>query len=131
MSNKDIQNIDQGNVILANAKFDDDTLTFGADETIAEGTILARNTASANLVPFEVGGTGGNEIPVAILTYEKSGNSENLPARVLTAGEVREERLIIHADGDGSNITKAILDQLRQISIIPQNVRDLSKLDNQ
>ena len=41
-------------------------------------------------------------------------------------GNVRIDKLIIDADGDGSNVDKAILDQLRDYGITPRTVTELN-----
>ena len=132
MSNINITNIDLGNVILSDAEFDDDVIAFAGADDLAEGTILARTTATGKLGIYATDGAGGLDEPVAVLTYPVSATGEgDVPVRVLVAGKVRKERLIIDADGDDSNITKAIEDELRGVSIIPVNVDELNILDNQ
>src|SRR5690606_6958496 len=51
--------------------------------------------------------------------------------RVLQSGEVARERLVIHEDGDGSNVTPAIRDALRGVGIVATPRKQLSQLDNQ
>lgn len=51
--------------------------------------------------------------------------------RALNEGEVARERLLIHADGDDSNITAAHLDELRSFGIVARPVQQLGALDNQ
>jgi len=128
-----VTNVDLGSVILKNAEHRDDTITFAGADTFAEGTILARDSVSGKLVLFVKGGVAnGNGIPKAVLTYDitlaAGGDS---PARVMVSGEVRKERLIIDADGDDSNIDAAVIDQLRDYSIVAINVTELAELDNQ
>lgn len=128
-----ITNIDLGNVILADARFDDDTLTFAAAGTVAEGTILARDSVSGNLVPYVQGGsTNENGIPKTILTYDVTATAAgNIPIRAPIFGKFRLDRAIIAADGDNSNVTKAVIDQLRDFAIILKDVEELYILDNQ
>ena len=45
-----VTNVDIGNVILQDAQFRDDSLTFAGAGTVAEGTILARDSVSGALV---------------------------------------------------------------------------------
>lgn len=126
-----ITNNDVGNVILSDAKFADDTLTDpAAPKTYAEGTILARNTASQKLVPFEPAGAGGNEIPITVLTYEivEDAGGADIPVRVPQSGNMRREKLVIDA---GGTVTQAMVDQLRNVSIIALSVKELNILDNQ
>src|SRR5690606_15477177 len=51
--------------------------------------------------------------------------------RVLCEGEVSRDRLIIHADGDNSNVDAVVRDQLRDFGIVPTPVQQLAQLDNQ
>lgn len=51
--------------------------------------------------------------------------------RVLQSGEVARERLVIHEDGDGSNVTPVIRDALRGVGIVATPRKQLSQLDNQ
>lgn len=51
--------------------------------------------------------------------------------RVLQSGEVARERLVIHEDGDGSNVTPVIRDELRGVGIVATPRKQLSQLDNQ
>ena len=46
-------------------------------------------------------------------------------------GKTIFERLIIAADGDNSNVTAAILDQLRAAGVKVVKVSELGRLDNQ
>ena len=88
--------------------------------------------ANGKLVPFVIGGVAGAGIPKTVLTYDVvAAGAGDESIRSLISGSVRTEKLIIDADGDGSNITDAILDQLRNYGIVPQNVSELNILDNQ
>lgn len=131
MSNITITNVDRGSVELQNGRYHDALLTFAAAHTFKPGTILGR-LATGKLVPFDPGGAGGAEKPIAVLTYEVSRSAAgDQPIRPLIAGDVNEKRLVIDADGDGSNITPAILDQLRAVGIVALPVEQLGALDNQ
>ena len=133
MSNLTITNVDTGNVILKDAKFDDGLLTLAGADTIAEGTILARDSVSLKYVLYVKGGsTNENGIPKGVITYEAvSTGAGDIPVRVMVSGYVKQERLIIDADGDASNIDNAVRDQLRDYGIIPQSVNELNIQDNQ
>ena len=54
----------------------------------------------------------------------------DVPIQALISGEVRSNLLVIDADGDGTNITDAILDGLRDYGIIPVTVKELGEFDN-
>ena len=133
MPNLTITNVDLGNVILKDGEFRDDLLTFAGAATVLEGTILARDSVSLKLVPFvKGGGTNENGIPKAVVTYDVvAAGAGDESIRDMVSGSVRAERLIIDADGDGSNVDAAVLDQLRDYSLITIDVQELNILDNQ
>lgn len=111
--------------------YEDDTLTFAGAATYKPGTILARNSSTLKLVPFVVGGATGTGTPVAILTLETTAaGAGDKPIRALIRGDVRKQRLIILADGDADNLTKAHIDVLRTYGINVLNVSDLYVADN-
>lgn len=137
MPNITINNIDNGNVLF-NAEttvFNTDTLTLAGETTAVEGTILARDTATLKLVPFVKGGvTNGNGIPSTVLIYNVTNEAVgagDVAVRVPGAAKVYVNRLVIAADGDNSNVDAAVIDQLRDFSIIPAESADLTVLDNQ
>ncbi len=133
MANVVITNNDLGSVILKNAEHRDEELTFAGAATVVEGTILARDSVSLKLVPYVKGGvTNENGIPKAIATNDVvAAGAGDEQMRAAVSGFFRKERLIIDADGDGSNIDNAVLDQLRDYDLIPIDVSDNSVLDNQ
>lgn len=133
MSNSTITNVDTGNVILGPNDFSNETLTFGGAGTVIEGTILARDSVSGKLVPFEKGGsTNENGIPKAVVSYDiVAAGAGDEAVRAIVGGKVRTERLVIDADGDGSNVDSVVLDQLRDYSIVAISVNELNILDNQ
>lgn len=133
MANITITNVDIGSVILQDAEFRDDLLTFGGAGTVIEGTILSRDSVSGKLVPFVKGGsTNENGIPKAVITYDvTAAGAGDVPVRAGISGRYRKERLVIAADGDASNIDNAVMDQLRDYGLVPVDVHDLSVLDNQ
>lgn len=133
MANLTVNNIDLGSVVLGNPEFKDDLLTFTGAGTVVDGTILARDSVSLKLVPFVKGGsTNENGIPKTVLTFDVTATGAGDEAiRSMISGEVRTEKLIIDADGDGSNIDNAVLDELRDYGITPVNVDELNIQDNQ
>jgi hypothetical protein len=133
MSNITITNIDNGDIFFPGAEFDDGLLTFAAEGTVLAGTILAVDSSTLKYVPFVKGGTtNGNGIPKAVISYDVTATAAGDEAvRPGISGKVREDKLIIAADGDGSNVDKAVLDQLRDYSIVSVSVDQLSELDNQ
>lgn len=133
MSNITVTNVDIGNVILKDGEFRDDLLTFAGAGTVVEGTILARDSVSLKLVPFVKGGvTNENGIPKAVLTYDVTATGAgDVAIRDMVSGSVRAQRLIIDADGDGSNVDAVVLDQLRDYALVSIDVQELNILDNQ
>ncbi len=133
MANITITNNDLGSVILKDGEFRDDLLTFAGAGTVVEGTILARDSVSLKLVPYVKGGvTNENGIPKAVLTYDvEATGAGDVAVRDMVSGSVRAERLVIDADGDASNIDNAVLDELRDYSLVSIDVQELNILDNQ
>lgn len=133
MPNITITNLDVGSVILQDGQFRDDLLTFGGAGTVVEGTILARDSVSLKLVPFVKGGvTNEDGIPKAVLTYDvTAAGAGDESVRDMVSGSVRAGRLVIDADGDNSNVDAAVLDQLRDYSLVSIDVQELNILDNQ
>lgn len=133
MDNITITNCDLANVILADAEFEDDLLTFGGAGTVLAGTILARDSSSLKLVPFVKGGsTNENGIPKAVLTYAVTATGAgDVAVRAGISGSYNENLLVIDADGDNSNIDAAVRDQLRNYGLVPRDVTELNFYDNQ
>jgi hypothetical protein len=132
VANITIENVDTGNVVIEMEAAQDATLrnSDAVDPaTFAEGTILARNSSTLKLEPYDPAGATGLNIPVAVLTYEVGPVAAvtDVGVRVLTAGKVSQRRLRIH---DGTSITAAHLDLLRSFAIIPIDVVQLGKYDN-
>lgn len=130
--NINIENIDNTPLSGANAEFKDDTLNLAGADTIAKGTILARDSVSLKLVLFvKGGGVNENGIPKAVMTSELivtgGGDSQVRPQ---ISGDVKLSQLIIDADGSGVNIDDEVIDQLRDYGLLAQASRQLSKFDN-
>ncbi|MCK5606559.1 hypothetical protein KAR91_31945 [Candidatus Pacearchaeota archaeon] len=107
-------------------------VTEGSTDFVAGDKFGVAVVANAKLVPFVIGGVAGAGIPKNVLTYDVTATGAGDEAiRSIISGEVRKEKLIIDADGDGSNITDTILDQLRDYGITPVNVGELNIQDNQ
>lgn len=133
MPNMTVTNNNLLNPILSDAEFRDGLLTLAGADSIAAGTILARDSGSLKFVLFVKGGsTNQNGIPKAILTYPvTSTGAGDVPVRVAVSGKFRKERLIIDADGTGANVDAAVLDQLRDYGLVPVDVTELNIVDNQ
>lgn len=114
---------------VAGLKF---TVTDGSTDFVAGDLFNLPVVADGKLVAYAIGGDGGAQFPIAVLTYELTATGAgDKKARVMVAGEVKKSRLVVDADGDDSNITAAILDQLRSAGIVATDVQQLSVLDNQ
>lgn len=133
MSNLTTTNISNSTVFIDGGEYEDGLLTFAAAGTVVEGTILARDSATLKFVPFVKGGTtNGNGIPKAVLTYDvTAAGAGDVAIRAAIEGSVRIDKLIINADGDGSNVDAAVRDQLRAYGITPLTVTELNDFDNQ
>lgn len=108
------------------------TVTDGATDFIVGDKFSLTVAADGDLVAFATDGAGGVQIPVAILPYEIVVTaSGDVPIRAAVSGSYKLERLVIDADGDASNITDAVIDQLRDYGLVPINVNELNILDNQ
>lgn len=108
------------------------TVTDGDTDFVVGDKFSLAVTGNGKLVPYAVDGIGGAQIPKTVLSYDViADGAGDESIRSIISGCVRTQRLIIDNDGDGSNITDAILDQLRDFSITPIDVGELSQLDNQ
>jgi hypothetical protein len=105
-------------------------VTDGTNNFEVGDTVTITVAADGKLVPYNPAtGAGGEQIPVAVLTYAVTkASSGDVAIRALVAGEVNKTRLVIDA---GTTITNAHLDLLRSIGIVPINVQQLGSLDNQ
>lgn len=121
--------LDYGSVVYADPIFERETLNFAGAATWPAGTILGRITANSRLVAYATGASDGSQTPVAVLTYEVVATGVSTPqASVLIGGVVNKERLVILADGNSTNLTKARQDQLRAAGITCVSVADVAKL---
>jgi hypothetical protein len=132
MANIEVTDIDTGSVEIQGGQFFDELLTLEGADTILKGTILARSSATGKLVLFVAGGNSNeNGIPKCVLTYEVvATEASDVPVRVLVAGTVNRNRLVIDADGDASNVTDAVADKLRDYHIVAVEVSQIGRYDN-
>ena len=108
------------------------TMTDAAADFIVGDFFTMIVAADGKMVPFAIAGAGGAQVPKAILTFDVTATGAGDEAiRAGVSGSYRNERLVIDADGDDSNMTDAIRDQLRDFSLVPIDVQELSILDNQ
>lgn len=128
MANIETTDVNAGSVEIRDGEFRDETLDIAAGATFKEGTIFARDSSSLKLVIFVKGGSSNeNGIPKAVLPKEHvAADSSDQRVRVLVKGIVNKQRLVIHADGDDSNVDAKVCDQLRAYGITPLEVQQLS-----
>lgn len=108
------------------------TVTDGATDFIVGDKFSLPVVANGKMVPYAIAGAGGAQIPKGIVTYDVvAAGAGDEAIREMVSGSVRKERLIIDADGDGSNITDAILDELRSYTLVSIDVSELNIYDNQ
>ena len=133
MANIEIQNNSTVGVVLFSPTYNVETIVFAGAVTYLAGTILARDSVSLKLVLYVKGGsTNENGIPKAVLTQElEATGAGDLKSNVLIGGHVRLNKLVIDADGDASNVDKAVTDELRDYGIESFTSVQLAEFDNQ
>lgn len=108
------------------------TVTDGGADFVAGDKFTLTVAADGNRVPFATDGAGGAQVPASVATYDVTAAAAgDVAIREMSSGKVRKEALIIDADGDGSNVTAGILDQLRDVGILAESVSELNIYDNQ
>jgi hypothetical protein len=109
------------------------TITDGATDFVVGDKFTLTTTVDGNMYLYATDGVGG--VQKALMVYTGADlvvtGAGDYVVRPMKTGGVRAERLVIDADGDASNITAAILDELRSAGIYAQSVTDDSVLDNQ
>ena len=124
--------VDLGSVIVERGTFEDGLVIFAGADTFLVGTILARHTGNGKFQLYVKGGSSnGNGVPVAVLMNEsvRTSGGDNKERPMMT-GVVNENRLVIDADQDSSNIDAAVRDLLRQTGLDPVDVQQLAREDN-
>ncbi len=133
MANITVTDVNQNLVIgHFDPKYANDTLLVPDAKIYPRGTILARSTATDNLVIYVKGGVvAGNGIPKAILArdLDTTAGAGNFQVNPLISGRIYFTRAVIDADGDNSNIDQVVTDELRDYGIIIEGNRDLSILE--
>lgn len=125
MANSTTTEIDTGSLQIGQCEHEDGLLTAAGPATFKKGMILARDSVSLKYVVFVKGGnTNENGIPKGVLPSEHvAAGAGDLPVRPIISGVVNKDRLVIHADGDASNVDAKVVDQLRDYKITAQDVR--------
>jgi len=132
MANPTITNNDVGSVVLDESRSEDGLFTAGSAKTYPAGTILALDDSTQKWVPYVKGGsTNDNGTPRAVLPYDIVATAaEDYAARPTVSGVVNQDRLIIDADGDATNVDANVRAALRGHNIVCQSVAQLAQVDN-
>lgn len=110
-------------LVLHCGRYRDELLTFAAPATVLRGTILGRVTATSVLTPWSAAALDGSQVACALAPSDVvATGAGDFAIRALVAGEVARSHLVIAADGNGNNVTAALLDQLRSLAITAVDV---------
>lgn len=106
----------------------------GAETDFVTGDVVTATVAAQSgtpLVLYDVDGTNGAQVPVAILPYEVvQTGSASVACSALIGGVVRQDKLVIDADGDATNVSDHVMDLLANAGFTVQLNTDVSVLDN-
>ena len=137
MSNLNITNNNGATLVIQSngvPSYRDGIFTAAAAKVYPLGTILAVDSVSLKYVEFVKGGTTNeNGIPKAILgeQLDTTAGAGDFTVRPLVSATVNKNLLVIDADGDNSNADLEVIDQLRDYTIIVEDVDELAFYDNQ
>jgi len=100
----------------------------GSELEFVSGTLLAKLGLSAEVItPPDTGAL----TPVSVLTDEiVATGAGDKPVRPLQIGKVNKNKLVIHADGDATNVDEVVKDQLKDTGILVVESTVLSLQDN-
>ena len=122
---------DVGQIAIEVSDFEHHVWTAGGADVLAAGTIMARLTSTGKWGIYAPAGSLGLEIAKGVLTYEVTATGAgDVPLAVLVRGTVNQDRLIIDADGDGSNVDAVVTDDLLANGILAKPVLQVAQLDN-
>ena len=101
--------------------------------TYKAGTILARSSSTGKLIPFVKGGsTNGNDVAKLVLPEEvvatATGDVTINAIKTAVYPGLDAGLLVIQADGDATNVDKAVLDGLRDYGIIASTFANITEL---
>lgn len=91
-----------------------DTRTIISGQVLSRGALLAKITASGKYTQYDSGGSGGSEVPNAILAKDVDASTGDTKSRIYTFGEFNETSLLLMS---GDSITDAIRATLRDQGI--------------
>ena len=136
MADPIITNNDSSTLVIQSngiPQYRDGVFTAAGAKTYPAGTILALDTATLKYVVFVKGGaTNGNGVPLAFLGVElvTTGAGDSV-VRPLVSATVNRNLLVIDADGDNSNVDEVVIAELRDYTLIVEDVTELASFDNQ
>jgi hypothetical protein len=130
MAEIEVHNVASKSLMLGNNEFEGGLLTIAAGGTIPAGAMLKRDAATGKftVVTTTTGDTA--ETPVALNPCEEKNAGQadaDIPFRALIWGKVRRDM----ASMNGTALTDAQCDMLRNYGIIAVKVHDISRTDNQ
>lgn len=110
------------------------TTTAGGGTYWSSGDVITVTVSAQSgtpLVLLDLDGTNGAQVPVAILPYDVVATGSGSKAcDVIVSGVVRKDNLVIDADGDATNVSDHVMDQLANAGITVVLASNLSVLDN-
>lgn len=125
MSNITITDVDYGSVMLGGEEFEDGLLSLAGGGHVPAGTVLEKSTGKyvfASATP-----TAGAAL--AVLTYDLDvAAAGDIPIRPLITGIVDRTRLRLN--GSSNPVPPAVVDALRDFSIVALEVDHLGLYDN-
>jgi hypothetical protein len=127
-----ITNCDSGSVVVELGGTQDGLLenTVAAEVSFPAGTLLAQ-AAGGHFLPFATAGVAELGVPKFVLTYDVTvAASTTLGITALASGKVNQNRLSVHGEAASAAGTVAVLNTLRDYSIIPVDVDQLGSIDN-
>ncbi len=136
MANLEIVNNDSSTLVIGSTgipKYRDGVFTAASAKTFPAGTILALDTATFKYVVYVKGGsTNGNGVPLAFMGVKlvTDGAGDNV-VRPLVSATVNRNLLVIDADGTNANVDEVVIAELRDYTLIVEDVAELSSFDNQ
>lgn len=132
MPNLTSEILDYGELVVKQGNIETFILTVAGAGAVLKGTILARDTVTNKMVVYVKGGAiNGNGIPNTVLMSDtEAAGAGDVNVRGMTDGVVRQDHLVIAADGDASNVDYIERDGLRDFNVDVMIVTDNSVLDN-
>lgn len=106
----------------------------GSETNFVTGDIVTATVAAQTgtpLLAYDIDGTNGAQVPVAILPYGVTVTAGgSVACSALVGGVIRQDKLVIDADGDATNVSDHVMDLLANAGFTTQLNTDVSTLDN-